>query len=656
MSGVGIINHNISAINSLRTLQGTNKGLSKNLEKLSSGLRINHASDDAAGLAVSEKMRGQISGLKQAERNAQDGISMIQTAEGVLESSHAILQRMRLLAVQAANDSYTSYDRRRIQDEMSMLVDEIDRIADYTEFNRKKLMDGTTIGHANPEDARVLTADVTGIVADADYSITVLKAGSACNLHGNANIQDGPDSDNIVNLRDIGVSGTQELHIVINENTVVVDLNEDDTLADIVYKINRSGAPVKAGLDQEGNDVTLTSMHSGPKFNISFGDDPDGLAMRLGLHGGVSGTMSTQMTATDSAGDALPHSLFTTGTQTIISITNITSQAQFPTNPGSVSVPGGYGRSLGVFVSDSRSFGERELSRPINVESIVAGNAMYPGWPDINSDGSADIVDLTNSNLLKGLKLHIDEELDYGLLQQTRYDDLANDYSLITGNPVTGPDFTAYYPGVDGQHLDGDGELDYGDLFGIGQEDHFSATPTGEEWGIDNTTSFWTTRLSVRDSRQVYHVGANEGQTVITDFGNMTSEALGLSFTYRAGGIMHNGRNQLLNGARSQNLRQYTSVQTQNDAERAISDIDAALDKVSRKRSELGAYQSGLEKTVHYLTIAVENTTASESRIRDVDMAAEMAEFTKNQILMQSGTAMLAQANQKPQAILQLLG
>ncbi|PLX18765.1 MAG: hypothetical protein C0601_03815 [Candidatus Muiribacterium halophilum] len=136
----------------------------------------------------------------------------------------------------------------------------------------------------------------------------------------------------------------------------------------------------------------------------------------------------------------------------------------------------------------------------------------------------------------------------------------------------------------------------------------------------------------------------------------MSSETLGLSFTYRAGGIMHNGRNQLLNGARSQNLRQYISVQTQDDAEHAISALDEALNIVSKKRSELGAYQSGLEKVADYLSIAQENTTAAESRIRDVDMAAEMAEFTKNQILMQSGTAMLAQANQKPQAILQLLG
>lgn len=655
-TGVGIINHNVSAINSLRTLQGTNNSLSQNLKKLSSGLRINTAADDAAGLAVSEKMRGQLSGLQQATRNAQDGISMIQTAEGVLDSVHNILQRMRLLSVQAANDSYTSYDRRRIQEEMDLLIDEVDRIADYTEFNRKKLMDGTTIGHANPADKRVLTASVHDIVEDADYSITVLKAGTACNIHGNANIFDGADSDNVPNLRDIGVQGTQELHLVTNNNTNVIDLEEDDTLQDVIYKINTSGAPIKAGLDEEGNDITLTSMHSGPKFNISFGDDPDGLAMRLGLFGGVNGTMTTQMVANDAAGNPLNHAMFTTGTHTVISITNITQQSQFPTNPGLVSVPGGFGRSLGVFVSDSRHFTDKEFSRPINSLTVTNLASPRPYWQDIDGDGIGDDVDLTNSGLLKGFSFHIDEELDYGLLQQTDDDDSANEYSLLGYGAQTGPDFTAYWPGAYGQDIDGDGTIDLGDPFSAGQTDHKSATPNNYTWGTGNTASLYTTRLSVRDTRQVFHIGANEGQVMITDFGNMSSEALGLSWEYHAEGVEHDGTTVLLSGARTQNLKQYLSVQTQDDAERAISIIDEAMDDVSKKRSQLGAFQSSLEKNIYYLSIAEENLTAAESRIRDVDMAKEMTEFTKNQVLMQSGTSMLAQANQKPQSIMQLLG
>ena len=139
-----IINHNIPALNAYRMLTWNNSQVSKSLEKLSSGLRINRAADDAAGLVISEKMRAQIKGLDQATRNAQDGISMIQTAEGALSETHSILQRMRELAVQAANDTYTSNDRVAIQEEINQLKDEVNRIANTTEFNTKKLLDGST--------------------------------------------------------------------------------------------------------------------------------------------------------------------------------------------------------------------------------------------------------------------------------------------------------------------------------------------------------------------------------------------------------------------------------------------------------------------------------------------------------------------------------
>ncbi len=137
-----IINHNISAIFSHRTLKFHDMALGKDTEKLSSGLRINRAGDDAAGLAVSEKMRTQILGLRQAERNAEDGISFIQTTEGYLQETQEIIQRIRVLAVQASNGIYTFEDRQQIQVEISQLIDEIDRIASQAEFNKMKMLTG----------------------------------------------------------------------------------------------------------------------------------------------------------------------------------------------------------------------------------------------------------------------------------------------------------------------------------------------------------------------------------------------------------------------------------------------------------------------------------------------------------------------------------
>ncbi len=136
------INHNITAMNAYRNMVQVNERVDKSMEKLSSGQRINRAGDDAAGLAISEKMRGQIRGLKMATKNAQDGISMIQTAEGALNESHAIIQRMRELAVQSANDTNTSEDREKLQLEINQLVEELDRIANTTEFNTRVLMNG----------------------------------------------------------------------------------------------------------------------------------------------------------------------------------------------------------------------------------------------------------------------------------------------------------------------------------------------------------------------------------------------------------------------------------------------------------------------------------------------------------------------------------
>ncbi|MED4882740.1 flagellin Hag [Bacillus smithii] len=142
-----IINHNIAALNTLNRLNIATNAQSKSMEKLSSGLRINRAGDDAAGLAISEKMRAQIRGLDQASRNAQDGISLIQTAEGALNETHSILQRMRELAVQSANDTNDSdTDRKAIQDEMNQLAREITRISETTQFNGKTLLDGTFSG------------------------------------------------------------------------------------------------------------------------------------------------------------------------------------------------------------------------------------------------------------------------------------------------------------------------------------------------------------------------------------------------------------------------------------------------------------------------------------------------------------------------------
>jgi flagellin len=170
------INHNIAALNTYRQLTMGTNAASKSMEKLSSGLRINRAGDDAAGLAISEKMRGQIRGLEMASKNAQDGISLLQTAEGALNETHAILQRMRELAVQAANDTNTAEDRKNLQDEMNQLTQEIDRIANTTQFNTKNLLDGSMGKAVNAAVQNVNKSNVVKAGGSAATSTSLLTA------------------------------------------------------------------------------------------------------------------------------------------------------------------------------------------------------------------------------------------------------------------------------------------------------------------------------------------------------------------------------------------------------------------------------------------------------------------------------------------------
>jgi flagellin len=173
-----IINHNIPALNAYNALNANNAGMARSLEKLSSGLRINRAADDAAGLAISEKMRAQIRGLEQAQRNAQDGISLIQTAEGALTETHSILQRMRELSVQAASDTYTAQDRTDIQKEIDQLIQEIDRIANTTQFNGKNLLDGTASALTSSDNVSTKVYLRNGLRTLDEYNQKVIFGGN----------------------------------------------------------------------------------------------------------------------------------------------------------------------------------------------------------------------------------------------------------------------------------------------------------------------------------------------------------------------------------------------------------------------------------------------------------------------------------------------
>lgn len=242
------INTNISALNSWRNLSVTGNLMAKSLEKLSSGYRINRAADDAAGLAVSEKMRSQTSGLKQAARNAQDGISLIQTAEGALNESHAILQRMRELTVQAGNGTNKADDLQKIQEEITNLVAELDGIAQRTEFNGQKLIDGTLGAKAANEGS-----DLTGVGALKIVDVAGAKVGAVYQVTAAATSLTVVSADgNLTQTIDIAATATVKVGDRYNFDKIGVTLEATTT------DISTVGAtPANGQFDVAGNQVAF---------------------------------------------------------------------------------------------------------------------------------------------------------------------------------------------------------------------------------------------------------------------------------------------------------------------------------------------------------------------------------------------------------------
>jgi len=272
------INHNIAALNTYRQLTLGQSAAAKNMEKLSSGLRINRAGDDAAGLAISEKMRGQIRGLEQASRNAQDGISLLQTAEGALNETHSILQRMRELAVQSANDTSTADDRAKIQAEVDELAKEITRIANTTEFNTQKLLTGGikngNIGelkfHIGANQSQDISLSINAMdafslgVAGSKATASVTSAGTN-NVISSATIA-RDFGTGIVNGSTIGITvsdvaaanGTTGV-ITLGSNSLTISTStQTDALNGYTIKFSDSNAALATSIDTTNKVITVT--------------------------------------------------------------------------------------------------------------------------------------------------------------------------------------------------------------------------------------------------------------------------------------------------------------------------------------------------------------------------------------------------------------
>ncbi|MFB4165219.1 flagellin [Alteribacillus sp. JSM 102045] len=586
-----IINNNIPAMNTHRQM-GINQQANQNsMEKLSSGLRINKAGDDAAGLAISEKMRAQINGLDQASRNSQDGISMIQTAEGALSETHSILQRMRELATQASNDTNVDVDRDEIQKEMNELTSEINRIGNTTEFNTQEILKGD--GGSS--------LDSTGLV-------------------DGGKLQGGEDVDYTQATQTTTITGAAD--------------HADD------------------GIEWDLNGVSIDITFDGEEGNLADADETaEFLRTRLQeeidnndvLNGNyeVTGT-GDEVTVTATEDGEFKGSAGTIGTETVTDTNGNTFGATAGGADSGTTTPA-IAASTAVDFADLEGGDAAETDA--NIEALV-GTGMTINGEQIefyNANDGEYSGEATGVNISDAL---------VPTAASGKVDQLVTSIAEQVGGDIEGVELKA-----------GDGAMQYFDEDGNAQTAStthlvIEASTAGES-GNDLEISDGGVK---EDFSASFQIGANQGQSLTVDINDMRANALGISGTTAGGEVdgvedaaFTENRN-VTDGTNSTNVEYALDVSTHDSAAAAQTVINNAIESVSAERSSLGASQNRLEHTISNLDNSAENLSAAESRIRDVDMAAEMMEMTRSNILSQASQSMLAQANQQPQSVLQLLG
>nr|WP_028393530.1 flagellin [Bacillus cihuensis] len=572
-----IINHNIAALNTHRQLSSASGAQSKSMEKLASGLRINRAGDDAAGLAISEKMRGQIRGLDQASKNSQDGISMIQTAEGALNETHDILQRMRELANQAANDTNVGVDRNEIQKEINQLSSEINRIGNTTEFNTQSLLKGD--GKANlAETGKTTNANLTGGTVNTTQATQTVTIGAAA-------------------------TNGQTAEFTLNGQKIT-----------LTFATNNASDQTKDGkaFDVTGNSATIY------------------------LNNTVGGTPVAQ-----------------DETNTAAAIANALKEviAKNDTLKGNFSVDGTTADEITVAATATGLYKGAEGNIAASGGTINGANS---GTADVGlttevKATAADVVDFSGATTAALAQEFVGKGFTVGDKQIEFYN---ADKGAYTGKGI-GVNISGVTnaAGMVQAVIDQAGPQVKDVVFSAGTAGKLSVTAAvGGKAGNDIRVTDGGTQEKFTAN---FQVGANKGQSMTIEIADMRSDALGI--TGKAGDDGFTASNTVTDGTSNNTKEAALDVSTHEAASSAIKVINDAIEKVSAQRSNLGAFQNRLEHTINNLNTSSENLTAAESRIRDVDMAKEMMEQTKNSILSQAAQAMLAQSNQMPQGVLQLL-
>ncbi len=673
------VNSNIAALNAQRSLGQINSKLGKSIERLSSGLRINKASDDAAGLAIATKLGSQVRGLNQAVRNANNAITLTQTAEGGINTVTNILQRLRELAVQSASDDNTSSDRANLASEATNLTSELTRMVNTTEFNTSSLLDGSfkskyfQVGANYSQKITFTIGDVRGksIGGRAEYSADI--ADGVLNAH-NANF-----GQSEVKFNTFGVAATASA----DDQYSVLNISSDS-----IGDLTASEIATNMGLTASNVDGGAASM------NLSLNMNINGVALSVAFS-----------YATASIGSA--SGLENDGTTAITGASMATDIVSAIANNASLTALNITARMHGTdgYIIERTAGGDLTILTSINVAatmSLTASTADVADSAFFSMIGAQDMVSGATSIMGNGNDL---TTTTAPTIYNGQSSAIAKAAAINAIKTQSGVAATALSNEVTGNAAVGAVTLASGDLYingqNIGAVTVTASDGTGALASAINTVTASTGVTADTDSAGKLVLTAADGRNIsvytaaTTDAealfdggtsgsafvsGNFTNQSAvfrgsiqlnddsnfditgSLGDLYDAGTTVGNNNTKTTDSSKSVAADSATynvatlTIDTQANAESALLTIDAALDDVNTTRAQIGAVQNRLEFTVANLEIASENTASSQSRILDADFAFETAVFTRNQIMVQAATAMLAQANTLPQMALQLLG
>ncbi len=655
------IQHNIMAMNAYRNYNNNTSALSKNLEKLSSGYKINRAGDDAAGLAISEKMRAQITGLQTAQKNAKDGISLVQTAEGALTEVHDMLNRMVELATQSANGTYdNTTDRYQMQKEVNQLLEEIDRIADSSNFNGINLLDGT-LG---------LNTDAFSVSAGDAYTAAVGAATTAAALgtiHGGAGASFVNPSFT-VNLKDLKISHAasgQAVITVAGQTLTSAKLSTaagTASAATIASKIaaNYTGTGVGKFVNIGGVDFKVTAAGSKLTFTA------------IKNAGQATATAATAITASkaDAFNAAIKGATVqVTGAKDDTAYDHAIQDLEMAQAEKSGGLFGADWDLSGV-VADGNSIviGTRTFTF-----KMTAANSTITGTNTVKIDNrkfttasqqTAEAIRLLSAksdakihiSAKDGNTIHVDMA---GTAAQTANASTVEKFKNLFKVKTTAQDekLASTKLTIDESKLKEGNVISVGDKKFVYKGSGSNGFTDAAGLAAKLNDAGYTTTVSTVSGKKVLNIQGKQAAGVeAKDVAAPTILGKGLTLQIGDTSEEWNQLNVAVQDMHAANLGiGNLKIDTEEAAQAAINKIKTAINTVSDVRGTLGATQNRLDHTINNLSVMTENIQDAESTIRDTDVAEEMMAYTKNNILIQSAQAMLAQANQVPQGVLQLL-